>query len=113
MKEKFKGLIKFTDNYQNKEEIILRDHLALERTKLANERTLLSYIRTSLYLVLGGIAFLGMRDLEEIKKLGYFSISLAIVILIIGITRFLQLKKHLKKTYEPNNNKQKSDISNK
>ena len=113
MQDKIKGLIKFTDNYKNKEEIILRDHLALERTKLANERTLLSYIRTSLYLVLAGIAFLGMKDLVEIKNLEYFSISLSIVVLVIGVIRFMQLKKHLKKIYEPNNNQQKNDISNK
>ena len=103
MKDKIKGLIKFTDDYQNKEEIILRDHLAMERTKLANERTLLSYIRTSLYLVLGGIAFIGMRDLEEIKNLGYFSLSLSIIVLVIGIFRFYQLKNHLKKLYKPLN----------
>ena len=43
MKRQFKKLITFTKDYQNKEDIILRDHLAMERTKLANERTLLSY----------------------------------------------------------------------
>jgi len=97
---RIKKIMKFTDDYQNKDEIILRDHLALERTKLANERTLLSYIRTSLYLVLGGIAFLGMQDLEEIKILGFFSLSLSIIVLVIGIFRFYQLKRHLKKMYE-------------
>jgi len=101
MKSKIKELIKFTDEYQNKEDIILRDHLSIERTKLANERTLLSYIRTTLYLILGGIAFLGMKDLEEIKGLGYFSLSLSIIILFIGIARFYQLKKHIKKMYDP------------
>lgn len=101
MKKTLRNLIKFTENYENKDEIILRDHLAMERTKLANERTLLSYIRTSLYLVLGGIAFLGMKDLSEIRNLGYFSLVLSIVILTIGIFRFYQLKKHIKRLYEP------------
>ena len=101
MKSKLRKLIKFTDDYQNTEGIILRDHLSIERTKLANERTLLSYIRTTLYLILGGIAFLGMKDLEEIKGLGYFSLSLSIIVLIIGIVRFYQLKKHINKMYEP------------
>lgn len=101
MKERLKNLIKFTEDYQKKEDIILRDHLSMERTKLANERTLLSYIRTSLYLILGGIAFIGMKDLAEIKNLGYFSLVLSVVVLIIGIVRFYQLKKHLKIMYEP------------
>jgi len=34
------------------DQLILRDHLALDRTELANERTLLAYIRTSLALFL-------------------------------------------------------------
>ena len=99
MKTLFTKLTKFTDDYENKEEIILRDHLAMERTKLANERTLLSYIRTSLYLLLGGIAFLGMKDLSDIRFLGYLSLGLSVALLIIGIVRFLQLKKHIKKLY--------------
>lgn len=101
MKSNIKNLIKFTGEYQKKEEITLRDHLAIERTKVANERTLLSYIRTTLYLILGGIAFLGMKDLEEVKGLGYFSLTLSIVVLFIGIVRFYQLKKHIKKMYDP------------
>lgn len=101
MSKKIQNILKFTDDYENKEEIILRDHLAVERTKLANERTLLSYIRTSLYLVLGGIAFLGMKDLEEIRNLGFLSLAISAVLLVIGIVRYLQLKRHLKRMYEP------------
>lgn len=101
MINKIKKMVKFTNDYEKKEDIILRDHLAMERTKLANERTLLSYIRTSLYLILGGIAFLGMKDLEEIKWLGYFSLTLSMIVISIGIARFFQLKRHLKKMYRP------------
>jgi len=101
MENKFKKLIQFTDSYENKEEIILRDHLAMERTKLANERTLLSYIRTSLYLVLGGIAFLGMKDLSEMKSMGYGALIASAIILIIGVMRFYQLKNHLANLYKP------------
>lgn len=99
MKTLLTKLTKFTDDYENKEEIILRDHLAMERTKLANERTLLSYIRTSLYLLLGGIAFLGMNDFSDLRYLGYFSLGLSATLLVIGIVRFLQLKRHIKRIY--------------
>lgn len=101
MKKMLKKLTTFTEDYKNKEDLILRDHLAIERTKLANERTLLSYIRSSLYLVLGGIAFLGMKDFEEIRSMGYFSLCLSGILLIIGIFRFWQLKKHIQQIYEP------------
>jgi putative membrane protein len=113
MKKMLRQLTQFTTDYENKEEIILRDHLAMERTKLANERTLLSYIRTSLYLVLGGIAFLGMKDFEEIRHLGYLSLSLSVIIIVVGIVRFIQLKNHMKNIYEPLNTLTSKDVSEK
>jgi len=85
--------------FDNKEEIILRDYLALERTRLANERTLFAYIRTSLYLVLGGIAFLQLQGFEKIKWLGYLSLVLSIFFLVFGILKYYQLKNKLKKYY--------------
>jgi putative membrane protein len=39
-------------------ELILADHLALDRTRLANERTLLAYIRTAFMLVVAGVTAL-------------------------------------------------------
>jgi putative membrane protein len=103
--KKLKKLIQFTDEYQNKEEIILRDHLALERTKLANERTLLSYLRTALYLFLGGLALLEMVDIVKVRNLGFVSIFLSAVFLLTGIFRYYQLKKHMKNLYKPLNTK--------
>lgn len=111
MRKKFRQLTKFTQDYENKEEIILRDHLSMERTKLANERTLLSYVRTSLYLLLGSIAFLGMKDFEEIRYMGYLSFALSVILIVVGIVRFIQLKKHLKKMYEPFNIKDSKEIT--
>ncbi len=93
---KIKSIVKFTEDFENKEEIILRDHLAMERTKLANERTLLSYIRTSLYLLLGGLALIGLKEISDLKIIGYISVLMSVVFLFIGLLRYFQLKKHLK-----------------
>jgi putative membrane protein len=101
MAAKLSNLMRFTTEYRNTEEIILRDHLAMERTKLANERTLLSYMRTSLYLVLGGLAFLGMRDFEDGRVFGYIALALSALTATVGIVRFFQLKRHLKTLYPP------------
>lgn len=35
-------------------DLVLREYLAIERTKLANETTLLAYIRTGLYFLVAG-----------------------------------------------------------
>ncbi|MHB1148194.1 MAG: DUF202 domain-containing protein [Lutibacter sp.] len=94
-----KKLLNLKYKFENREKIILRDFLALERTRLANERTLFSYIRTSLYLLLGGIALFQLTGFERIKWLGYVSLALSVIILIIGIFRFNHLKFKLKKYY--------------
>ncbi|HKM94311.1 MAG TPA: DUF202 domain-containing protein [Prolixibacteraceae bacterium] len=94
----------FTDIFETKESIILRDYLALERTKLANERTLLAFTRTSLYMILGGIAFLQLEDLKMISWLGYMTIVLSVIFILIGIYRYVQIKKRLEKYYLHNMN---------
>lgn len=86
-------------DFQHKEEIILRDYLALERTRLANERTLFAYIRTALYLILGGIAFMQMHEFKSIKWLAPICFILSVVILITGIVKYFWMKKKLKKYY--------------
>lgn len=85
--------------FQNKEKIILRDYLALERTRLANERTLFAYIRTSLYLILGGIAFLQLEGFERIHWLGYTSLVFSVVFFVFGFFRYYQLKRKLQGFY--------------
>ena len=85
--------------FQEKEEIKLNDYLALERTRLANERTLFSYIRTALYLTLGGLAFMQMEDFKKIKWLVPICFFLSIVILVTGIIKYMLMKKRLKKFY--------------
>lgn len=92
-------ILRFGRDFKPDEEIILRDFLAIERTRLANERTLLSYIRSSLYLILGGIAFLQLEGFANIKYLGILSLILSVLFLVIGIYRFMLLKKSLKNLY--------------
>ncbi len=100
----------FKNIFENKDEIILRDYLALERTRLANERTLLAYSRTSLYMLLGGIAFLQMRDFSSIRWIGYLAIALSVILMILGVYRYLQIKYRLgiyyKRDMESNESKE-------
>jgi putative membrane protein len=90
----------FPDIFKNKEEIILRDYLALERTRLANERTLLAYSRTSLYMLLGGIAFLQIEGFRRIQWLGYLALILSVILILIGLYRFFQIRARLSLYYK-------------
>lgn len=82
-------------------EKLLREHLALERTKLANERTLLSYIRSSLYLLIGGIALLQLEGYGNLHWLGYVSLVLCLLFVFIGFSRYVALEKKLKNLLLP------------
>lgn len=92
-------LLRFGRDFKPDEEVILRDYLAIERTRLANERTLLSYIRSSLYLLLGGIAFIQLKNFPDFEYLGITALAFSAIFFVIGIYRFTLLKKSLKKLY--------------
>ncbi len=92
-------LLRFGRDFKPDQEVILRDYLAIERTRLANERTLLSYIRSSLYLLLGGIAFFQLKNFPDFKYLAMLALIFSAIFFIIGIYRFTLLKKSLKKLY--------------
>lgn len=93
-------MMQFTDEYTVKEKIILRDHLALQRTKLANERTLLMFVKSAIYLIIAGIAFLNMADFAHIAYFGIICLLMSVIILLIGVVKYLQLRKHLRKIYQ-------------
>ncbi|GGG37048.1 DUF202 domain-containing protein [Bizionia arctica] len=99
LKVKKMKLLRFGRDFKPDKEVILRDYLAIERTRLANERTLLSYIRSSLYLLLGGIAFFQLKDFVNFKFLGLLSLLFSALFFIIGVYRFVLLKKSLKRLY--------------
>lgn len=92
-------LLKFGRDFKPDEKVILRDYLAIERTRLANERTLLSYIRSSLYLLLGSIGFYQLKDFPNFKYLALVSLIFCVIFFIIGVYRFRLLKKSLKRLY--------------
>lgn len=92
----------FGQIFENRDEIILRDYLALERTKLANERTFLTYLRTSLYMLLAGMAILQVTGFENIRWIGYVSLGLSVIFLFTGIVRYSVIRARLTRFYHSN-----------
>jgi len=82
------------DDHCNLEELILRDHLALDRTRLANERTLLAYMRTALMLLVAGasaVKFVGKS--QDVIITGWVFMVLAFVVAVLGTWRFLAMRR--------------------
>lgn len=57
----------------NEADLILRDKLALDRTRMANQRTFLAFVRTGMYFIVTALA---VFHLEEKTRFGFFEWSL-------------------------------------
>lgn len=76
-------------------DLILREKLALQRTILANQSTLLAFLRTALYF---SIAALSLHNLFKIENSLYLEITLysfSILILIFGVTNYFIHRKRI------------------
>jgi putative membrane protein len=82
---------------QVQSDTLIRDRLARQRTELANERTLLSYIRTALGFFIVGIPAVWWLELPGIQSLGVVSLVTGIVVLGIGIRRFITIKTEIER----------------
>lgn len=76
--------------------ISLADQLAIERTRMANERTLLAYFRTFIILISSGIAIIKLDFLNQINLLGIILISFSPLVLVFGVYRYYSLKRKIK-----------------
>ena len=73
--------------------LTLNEALTVEMTNLANERSLLAYLRTFVAFLSSGIAVLKIELFKDLIVVAYILLSLSPLLLIIGIIRFFQVKK--------------------
>ena len=86
----------FPYSHFRREDMILRDHLALDRTVLANERTFLAHIRTALTFVAGGLAFIKLFPLSFGSQVfGWIMFAVGILVMALGIRRVRQFNRKL------------------
>lgn len=77
-----------------------RDTLALDRTRLANHRTILAYMRTVIILAGSGITLIKLfPDDTFLLYLGLAFFPLAVFFLVMGTAVFFKTKKKLKGLY--------------
>jgi len=79
---------------------ILRDYLAIDRTKLANQRTILSFIRTSIMILASGITLIKFISKDDLLfYIGEISIIASIILFILGLFNYMKFNKKIKKSY--------------
>ncbi len=76
-------------------ELSTSDRLAIERTKLANERTFLAYFRSAIVFASSGFAIIQLEVLQKVMWIGYALIIIGPILLCIGLLRFLSIRKRI------------------
>jgi len=74
----------------------LSDRLAISRTDLANERTLLAYVRTALALAAGGVGLVQIFTSPMVVALGWALIPASVLVLVVGVVRFQRARRALR-----------------
>jgi len=87
-------------------DLILRDHLAIDRTKLANERNFLAFIRTALAFVAGGFGLIKFVDEIAFIVIGWVLVFIGMVVLGFGFYRYLTFKKAIDNMKNSEENKE-------
>lgn len=73
--------------------LILRDELAIDRTRLANERTMLAWLRTALMLLVSGITLLKLFEGNGLMELGgEVLIPVSFLAAGLGLHRYLRIR---------------------
>lgn len=88
-------------NYEqfSAEELILRDHLAADRTILACERTLLAYIRTALTSAIAGMTLIKFFDGIYYQITGVALLVLSLIIAVLSYLHFRRERIRLSKFF--------------
>jgi len=84
---------------KDKKNLILRDILAIDRTKLANQRTLLAFIGTCLHFIILGITFSKIEVLKDYFWLSIPFVVIGFIFLIIGILTYKKNKRDIDRAY--------------
>jgi putative membrane protein len=75
--------------------LILRDDLAIDRTLLANERTLLSYLRFSVALLIAGVSIIHFSNEGWFWVLGIICVPIGIITGMIGASRYRKMNQSI------------------
>lgn len=74
-------------------ELSLGDELAIDRTTLANERTLLAYVRSAMALSIAGLTILHYSEELWFTILGLSLLPGSVAVAVIGICRYRRMNR--------------------
>jgi putative membrane protein len=78
-------------------DLSLSDHLAIDRTDMANQRTFLAFLRTGLAIAVLGITFLELLNTRWSAILGYVCIASGGGMVLLGALQYRRMKHRLRR----------------
>jgi putative membrane protein len=77
-------------------DLILRDELAVDRTRLANERTLLAYLRSAVALLIAGVTIMHFSQQPWFSLIGLLCLPFGALTATIGIIRYRRVAQSIR-----------------
>ena len=77
-------------------QVVIQDRLAMDLTSLANERTLLMYVRTALGFLAAGVALIHFFENPWMVVAGWALIPLGFACAIFGVARYNHVRNVLR-----------------
>jgi len=81
-------------------DLILRDVLAIDRTFMANQRTLLGFQRTALTLLLAGVSLMKLFESAEMHMIGIGLSVAAVPVAVFGVWNYVRFRASIKPLYQ-------------
>lgn len=80
-----------------KKDLILREKLAIKRTQMANQTTLLAFLRTSMYFFVAGLSINEFLDFDKDHLVAVILFVFSGLLLIGGTINFLKQRNWISK----------------
>ena len=89
------GIIKTLNNYYKENKITLEEHFAAVRTILANERTFLAYLQTSMTLIIAGFTLIKIFSDSWMRYFAFSLIFIGCIVILFGYFSFNRMQKFI------------------
>ena len=77
------------ENSEINKDLILREELALQRTRLSNQSTFLSFLRTAMYFLIAGLSVKNFYTINNVDIYENILLACAALLFVAGITNYV------------------------
>jgi putative membrane protein len=83
---------------ETNKDLILREKLSIQRTRMANQTTFLSFLRTSMYFIVAGLSMKNLFKVDHSLTYEILFYIIGFIMLLIGIINYFRQNKKIKES---------------